>query len=86
MPRNDSPYQRNFRGRSCVGRGVDSRCWAKICAWELSSVASRGLPPLNTPIQNSKFGRGCGQLLNFDFASYHAFYDLPKFKIVRGSV
>ena len=38
-----SPTKRSFRGPGGVG-GLDLRCWAKICARDLASLVSRGLP------------------------------------------
>ena len=47
MLKNKFMYSRNkhsFGSPSGVGRGLDSRCGAKICTQELAPVASRGLP------------------------------------------
>ena len=76
-----SPNQRSLRGPGGVGRGVDSRWRAKICALELASVASRG-PPVDSRLQipkskSRKVAATAATVLLFIFASYY-FYDIPK--------
>ena len=77
-----SQKQRSFRGPGGV-YGLGLRHWAQICARKLASVASKGSPVasrlVNTKIQNSKLGRGSGQILNFyNIDSYRCFDALPK--------
>ena len=38
-----SPNKRSFRGPGSVVRGLDLQHGAKICAWEVASMVSRGL-------------------------------------------
>ena len=58
---------RSLRGPGGVG-GLDLRHWARSCARELASVASRGgLPRFNTTISNSAFGRDSCNISIFCF-------------------
>ena len=65
-----SPRRRSFRGTGGFARGLDLGGWAKICAWELASVAPRCLQPPGASIAGSRVLESFQQKSVFDQQSH----------------